>query len=729
MDPSPSQALAIEAEPRSLLVLAGPGAGKTFCLTERIRFLIQHRGFDPARICAFTFTNKAAGEIAERLERRLGKGADKITRGTIHAFCADLLRAFATEAGLESGFGIADEEYQMGVLRRLEGTRKWHRSTLTRFSAHRFRGDDLMRNDADLFKRYEAYLAARNLVDFDTLVIKAAALVEGPAGDEIRARWDVVLVDEFQDLNPVQYRVVRALARTHRHVFAVGDDDQSIYSWAGADPAVFKDFVNDFGITAETKIRLGENHRCPSDVFALARRLVDVNQPIFGDRDALHARRKPRYPINVAWFETDEDEAAWLVGDIRRDREAHTHQWGDVALLYRKHEIGDLLETACIDAGIPCRRAQGRSLADDPVIGYVVAAARVIHTPRDDLHREAFFKVVLPHALFDEARAKSEEEKTTLWTQLSRMAAQLPRADDNGKQIRRALVDCRNLEAVGLQQSNLMALVQELLSRRVGRLRSILDEHHDDLTDPMGDDNVVALADRLRTARATQQTVLVSELNGAGIAIKAMLDAIRVRAICGVDDSQESATVELSPDEVPSAGLALGVFKAAQLLEMESSAVAFTSFTAIDLETTGRDTSKSEIVEIAAVRVRDGAIVETLSSFVKPSVAIDAGASAVTGITAADVAGAPSFVELWPQVREFVGADVLVAHNGYQFDFPILNRMVQETGDKFSAITFDSLPLARDLVPTSRKLGDLARHFEIDPGNSHRALDDTRALA
>ena len=730
MDPSPSQALAIEAEPRSLLVLAGPGAGKTFCLTERIRFLIERRAFDPARICAFTFTNKAAGEIAERLERRLGKAAEEITRGTIHAFCADLLREFATSAGLESGFGIADEEYQLSALRRLEGARKWHRSTLTRFSAHRFRGDELMRNDAVLFKRYEEFLAARNLVDFDTLVIKAAALVEGPTGDQIRARWDVVLVDEFQDLNPVQYRVVRALARTHRHVFAVGDDDQSIYSWAGADPAVFKDFVNDFDITPASKIRLGENHRCPSDVFELARRLVDVNQPIFGDRDALHARRKPTHPMNVAWFETDEAEADWLVGDIRRDREAQGHQWGDVALLYRKHEIGDLLETACIDAGIPCRRAQGRSLADDPVIGYVVAAARAIHTPGDDLHREAFFKVVLPHALFDEARAKADEQEITLWTQLSRMAAQLPAADDNGRQIRRALADCRNLEAVGMQQSNLMALVQELLSRRVGRLRSILDEHHDDITDPLGNPEVVALAARLRSARAKRQYVLVPELNGAGIAIKAMLDAIRVRAVCGTElDSPEPPADTLSPADAPSTGLALGVFKAAQLLEMESSAVAFTNFTAIDLETTGRDTSKSEITEIAAVRVRDGKITETFSSLVKPDVPMEAGAAAVTGITEADLAGAQAFAAIWPRFREFAGADVLVAHNGYQFDFPILSRMVHETGDKFGAITFDSLPLARDLVPTSRKLGDLARHFGIDPGNSHRALDDTRALA
>ena len=730
MDPSPSQALAIEAEPRSLLVLAGPGAGKTFCLTERIRFLIERHRFDPARICAFTFTNKAAGEIAVRLERRLGKAAEEITRGTIHAFCADLLREHSASAGLESGFGIADEEYQLNALRRLEGARKWHRSTLTRFSAHRFRGDELMRNDAVLFKRYEDFLATRNLVDFDTLVIKAADLVEGPAGDEIRERWDVVLVDEFQDLNPVQYRVVRALARTHQHVFAVGDDDQSIYSWAGADPAVFKDFVNDFGITAASKIRLAENHRCPSDVFALARRLVDVNQPIFGSRDELHARRKPAFPVNVAWFETDEAEAEWLVGDIRRDRETFGHHWGDVVLLYRTHAVGDLLETACIDAGVPCRRAQGRSLADDPVIGYVVAAARAIHTPGDDLHREAFFKVVLSHALFDEARAKADEEGISLWTQLVRMASRLPRADENGRQIRRALADCRNLEAVGMQQSNLMALVQELLSRRVGRLRSMLDEHHDDLTDPADNPEVVMLAGRLRTARAKRQEVFVPELGGAGIPIKAMLDAIGVRAVCGADANAPDAPAEqLSPGDVLSTGLALGVFKAAQLLEMESSAVAFTSFTAIDLETTGRDTGKSEIIEIAATRVRDGVITETFTSLVKPAVAIDAGASAVTGITERDLVGAPSFAEIWPRFKEFAGTDVLVAHNGYSFDFPILSRMAGETGDTFDAITFDSLPLARDLVPTSRKLVDLARHFGIDPGNSHRALDDTRALA
>src|SRR5512132_869934 len=113
--PSDSQLAAIEAEPGPLLVLAGPGAGKTYCLIERIRFLVEKRDFDPARICAFTFTNKAAGEIASRLEKTLGTRAGRIKRGTIHSFCAELLREFGEQVGLKPGFGIADEEYQLSV--------------------------------------------------------------------------------------------------------------------------------------------------------------------------------------------------------------------------------------------------------------------------------------------------------------------------------------------------------------------------------------------------------------------------------------------------------------------------------------------------------------------------------------------------------------------------------------------------------------------------------------
>jgi len=293
---SESQRIAIEAEPQPLLVLAGPGAGKTFCLIERIRFLIENKGFDPARICAFTFTNKAAGEIASRLEKQFGPRAELIKRGTIHAFCAGLLREFGQHVGVEPGFGIADEDYQLLVLRRVEGYRKWHKRTLTQFAAHRFRADSLRANDRALYDAYRQYLERRNMLDFDMLVLKTAELLRvDSVAEEIRARWDCVLVDEFQDLNPVQYSIIRSLALGHRNIFAVGDDEQSIYSWAGADPQVFVDFVNDFKVS--TKAQLGENRRCPSEVVALARRLLTVNTPIFTDRRHAEAEHDSPFPV------------------------------------------------------------------------------------------------------------------------------------------------------------------------------------------------------------------------------------------------------------------------------------------------------------------------------------------------------------------------------------------------------------------------------------------------
>lgn len=725
--PTPSQREAIEANAHALLVLAGPGAGKTFCLIERIRHLIEKLHFDPARICAFTFTNKAAGEIAHRLEAQLGDAAAKIKRGTIHAFCAELLRELGTSVLLEPGFGIADEEYQLSVLRRIEGARRWHRGTLNRFSAHRFRGDPLMHDDAMLFEMYERFLAKRKLVDFDTLVLRAADLLERDReGAEVRGRWDVILVDEFQDLNPVQYRVVRALAKDHRHVFGVGDDEQSIYSWAGADPQVFKDFANDFSITKP--VYLEDNKRCPRVVADLARKLINVNTPIFANRIAPKAERDTVFPVTTWGFETDDGEVDWIINDVRRDRAEHRHRWGEVALLYRTHDIGNRLEAAFLNGGIPCRLAQGRALAEDPVVAHVIAALRVIANPKDDVYRDAFFQIVLPRALFDKARSQAENARHDLRRQLNYMASRLPRAHEDGRQIRRALTDWRNLEALGKAHATIGSLVQELLSRRVGKTRSVLDDRHDEITDPVILADVIALADRLRDARERGVEVTIAMMGGIEIAIKGMLSAIAVQTAPRGEPAREGG-IHIAADDVPSVGIALGVFKAAQLLEMRDHAEAFSDFTAIDLETTGKNTNECEIVEIAAVRVRGGEIAETFATLVKPKVAIEPGASDTHGIRAADVAMAPAFDEVWPKFHAFCGDDVVVAHNGYDFDFRILTRMAKVLGKKFDLVTYDTLPLARDLFPTSKKLEHLAPMFGIPTGTSHRALDDTVALA
>ena len=720
--PSESQREAIEADAEPLLVLAGPGAGKTFCLIERIRFLLEELDFDPERICAFTFTNKAAGEIAERLERSLGERAARVKTGTIHSFCAELLREFGTRIGLEPGFGIADDSVQRTVLRRLGQPAQFHGVILSRFGAHRFRGEPFRdRRDGDLYERYCAFLRQRRAVDFDMLVLLAAELLEDRhVVERIRARWDCVLVDEFQDLNPLQYRVIREIGRGHGHVFAVGDEEQSIFSWAGADPKVFLHFMNDFGLT--TKVSLRENRRCPREILKLARRLVEINEPMFPEPKVVETERESGDCVDVVGFPTEDEEIAWVISDLLRDRAVHGVSWGEYALLYRKHQIGDAAEAGFLAAGLPCRLAHGRALGEDPVVAYVVAALRVLAC-EDDIHEDALLEVVLPRPLVDAARAKADEGKRTLRAQLELMARALPRDHGDGRKIRRAFYNLDNLEAIRRRHETLVGLVEELLAQRVGPYRTILEEHHDALTDPLAHPEVVTLSARLHEIGRERRPVWIPRLGGVEIGLKGMLSGVGIRDVTlGGTPPYDAETI--TPDDGPTLGLPLTVFKAAQLYRCGGFRNVFRDFTVVDIETTDRDVGRAEVVELAAVRVRDGVIVAEHRSLVRPRGRITVGAAKAHGLSEADLTGAPTFEDAWPAFRAFCGSDMLVAHNGYQFDFPILKRLCGT-----SLCTYDTLPLARELHSGSAKLADLARHFGIDPGTSHRALDDTRTLA
>lgn len=720
--PSDSQRAAIEAPAKALLVLAGPGAGKTYCLIERIRYLLEILAFDPARICAFTFTNKAAGEIAERLERTLGDRASLLRTGTIHAFCAELLREFGSRIGIQPGFGIADEAYQRTVLRRLGYQPQFCGNLLTRFTKHRYSSEPFeFRKDAQVFERYEQILSQRRMLDFDSLVVQAARLLRDKGVlQRVQARWDCILVDEFQDLNPYQYEVVREIGREHGHIFAVGDEEQSIYSWAGADPRVFKTFLNDFAVGATVNLR--ENRRCPREILAYARRLIEINPSLFDQRKELESQREVPGCISALSFANDDDEMAWVIADLRRRRDEQAMPWGDAALLYRSHRIGDAAESALLAAGVPCRLAHGRAIGDDPVVAYVVAAIRVIADP-DETTEEALLETVLPAPLLDAQRAQATESGATLRQQLAQSARALARDDADGKKIRRAFSALNNLATLGERHRDLVSLVEDLLAQRVGTYRTALEEHHDALTDPDDHDEVVRLADRLASADG-RHVVWLPRLGGLEIPLRGMLVGVGIGRVA-IGGLPPDGAVSLAPDDAPVLGLPLALFKALQRLRGRRIPDVFRDFTAIDIETTTRKVDTAEVTEIAVVRVRHGVPVDEYVSLVRPCNPITPGASRATGITDDDVRDAPTFEEVWPRIRAFCGTDLLVAHNGYHFDFPILRRL---SGEQLHG--YDTLPLARDLQRAgSCKLPDLARHFGIDAGQSHRALDDTRALA
>jgi DNA polymerase III epsilon subunit family exonuclease len=719
--PTAAQISAIEAPLGPVLVVAGPGAGKTFCLIERVARLIGTIGFAPERICAVTFTNKAAEEIAVRLTEALGDRADGVTRGTLHALCAELLREHGRPVGVERGFGIADERYQQVVLRRIGVWHKRASALLGLFARRRLDGMQLSRADEQLFQRYAEHLRHRNMLDFDDLVARTAELLtEHPdAARAIAARWDYLLVDEFQDLNPAQYAILKALAAGHRNFFAVGDDEQSIFSWTGADPALLRRFADDFGIAEP--IVLDRNRRCSQQIFGTARRLLAVNAPLFAQK-AITADRDSEHDVLAAAFADDDAEAAWLVADLAADRERSGRTWGDYAMLYRTHRVGHAIESRLVQAGVPCRMARGRSLKDDPVIAYVVAALRLMRRPDDPVLVEGLAELLLPDTLLGDVRRASAEHDGDFLATVQDLARRRPKEDPDRAKLWRFVYEVQNLAGLYRLHADLMGIVEDLLSKRVGQYRNVLEEHHDELSDPSENPEIVRLADALRGALDGRRPVRVPVGGGTGIAVRAMLLA------SGVTTADYAASGDPG-DALAVAADPLTVFKALQLVHSFDFGGHLADFVAFDLETTDRDVSQCEIVEIGAVRVRQGTPVAEYHTLVRPGRPVSPGARKVHGYGDADLRDAPAFADVWPAFHAFVGRDVLVAHNGINFDVPVLGRMARGLAGSDGLTFFDSLPLSRDLLQASHRLEDLARRFGIPTGRAHHALDDARTLA
>jgi DNA polymerase III epsilon subunit family exonuclease len=716
-EPTAQQRAAIESPLGPVLVVAGPGAGKTFCLIGRVRFLIEKKAIAPARICAVTFTNRAAEEIAARLHRSLGERAEEITRGTLHSLCLSILREHVAAAGLQKGFGIADEDYQRIILRRLGILARRGGTMLTLFSRRRLENYPLTGGDERHYTEYRAHLARRNMVDFDDLLWHAADLFRRhpEIADAVAGRWDYVLVDEFQDLNPTQFEILKRLAEPHGNFFAVGDDEQSIFSWTGADPRVLVRFQEDY---EAVPIMLDRNRRCSHQIFDTARRLLAENPQLFAKE--LSAERESPYEVTAFGFDDEVAEADWLLDDLARDQQESGMGWGEYAVLYRKHRVGEHLEGALLRRGIPCRLARGRSIAEDHVAGYVIAALRLMRDAADPIAVEAFARIVFPPHLLQEVIAAVGADGDILGA-VRHLAGTRPRGDPDTKRLWRFVYQVGNLAALFRSHRSLSALVDDVLSQSVGPYRNALEERAEELTDPADLPEAVRLAERLSAALEAERRVIVAPADGLDIAVRGMLIGAGFRHV-------PSGAAPEPGDEVLTSD-ALTSFKALQLLQARELDEGLRRFVAFDLETTDDDPGACEIVEIGAARVVHGEVVDRFHSLVRPARAIALGAQRVHGYDAAALSGAPAFAEVWPRFREFVGADVLVAHNGQLFDVPVLRRLAAGMAGVDDLVFYDTLPLARALLRGSAKLEDLAARFGIDAGRSHHALDDAVTLA
>ncbi|MEE9155751.1 MAG: UvrD-helicase domain-containing protein [Gemmatimonadota bacterium] len=718
---------AIEAPPGPTLVLAGPGAGKTFCLIERIAYLIESAGAAPERICAVTFTNKAAEEVEVRLRRKLGPRSEDITCGTLHALCLGVLREYPELCELKQGFGVADEDYQNLLLIRLGVRDRRERARLLAvFGRRRLLGYELSEGDEPIFDNYVAALRGKNLVDFDDIIAVAADLFRRApdTAREVAARWDHLLVDEFQDLDAAQYSILKRLSEGHRSIFAVGDDEQSIFTWRGSDPRILWRFSTDFEID---EIVLDVNYRCSRQIFEAARRLLAENTELF--KKEIRAERESEFDVEAVEFADDMEETEWIVSRLIADRIKSGLSWGDFAILYRRHTTGARIEDHLVTAGIPCRLARGHSLLDDEVIAYVIASLRLMSAPDDPLAVEAFAERRLPNSFMAEIRTRAARWGAELLPAMRRFARETPRSHPDRKKAWRFIYHVENLRALYQSHDSLMGLVEGLLAERVKKYGNALEENHDELTDPTTYPRAAELAEELKSVVRDGGTVWIEPRAGMGIALRGMLATAELPA--PVEYASDAAAARpndlvLNDETCPSATT---LFKALQLIYSREFREAFRDYVTFDLETTARDPQTCEIIEIGAARVRDGVVVETFQSLVRPSGSISAKATAIHGRSDADVAGAPPLEDVWPAFSEFIGEDVLIAHNAHKFDIPVLRRQAGEFASIDELVFFDTLPLARSLFPGSAKLESLVERFGVQQQHAHHAEEDSVALA
>ena len=306
------------------------------------------------------------------------------------------------------------------------------------------------------------------------------------------------------------------------------------------------------------------------------------------------------------------------------------------------------------------------------------------------------------------------------------LARRRPAQDPDTKKLWRLVFQVENLRALPRSHRTLAPLVDEILSQSVGPYRNALEERHDELTDPADILEAVRLADELAAAMAAERDILIEPQGGLEIALRGMLMAAGLRHV----PSQVSGPLKprgMAPGLVQPDALTL--FKALQLLHAKDLDTALERYVTFDLETTDKDVEVCEVVEVGAVRVVGGEIVDRYHTRVKPYRPITPGATKVHGYSDADVRNAPSFAEVWPAFRAFIGDDVLIAHNGQHFDIPVLRRLAAGLDGVDSLVFYDTLPLVRSLSRDSAKLEDLALRFGIDAGRAHHALDDAVTLA
>ncbi len=399
------QSAAVRHTEGACLIFAGAGSGKTRVITYRIAYLMHELGVAPDRILAVTFTNKAAGEMKSRLERMVGANAHDVWCGTFHAMCVRILRRDGRRVGIAPGFVILDESDQRQLVKEILEDLDYDerqlspgaclaeigRAKTAMLDPERYlekQKSQVGERYGEVYREYQRRLAESNSLDFDDLILRTIDLLESDSSvrEKYQRRFQYILVDEYQDVNLAQHRLIAILGDLHRNVTVVGDDDQSIYSWRGSDHQMILRFEVDF--QGATVFKLEENYRSTQRILDAANALVANNQ--LRAPKKLFTQRGEGDPLLVYPAATERDEARYVVEQIKdavRDGSAYR----DFLVLYRTNAQSRVFEEALLADGIPYRVIGGVGFYARSEVKDIVAYLRYILNPADAI---AFKRIV-----------------------------------------------------------------------------------------------------------------------------------------------------------------------------------------------------------------------------------------------------------------------------------------------------------------------------------------------
>ena len=394
------QKKAVKQTEGPLLILAGAGSGKTRVLTCRIAYMIQELGIAPWNILAITFTNKAAGEMRERVNAAVGSHAGQVWVATFHATCCRILRRYIDRLGYDSSFTIYDTDDSKQVIkeavRQLELDPKVYRERgiLARISAakNEMIGPDRMEAEAsrweekriaEIYALYQKRLQQNNALDFDDLLLKTVELFrnEPDVLASYQERFRYILIDEYQDTNTVQFALVRLLASRYKNLCVVGDDDQSIYKFRGANIQNILSFEKEF--PGCSVIRLEQNYRSTERILQAANEVIAHNRG--RKKKTLWTENTGGDPVRFRQFSTGYDEAEYVVGEIAGLARRENKPYSDFAVLYRTNAQSRLFEEKCVSADLPYQIVGGVNFYSRKEIKDMLAYLKTIDNGSDDL--------------------------------------------------------------------------------------------------------------------------------------------------------------------------------------------------------------------------------------------------------------------------------------------------------------------------------------------------------